>query len=278
MFVKNSSAVMRKVLMSRPTYLQAAPINEIAKKWAGTRLDVEKMENEHLAMIEAYKTNGVEVVLLEANSNRPNAVFARDFGGCIKEGYLLGRFKETIRYEERAAYENIMQELGIPKVAEVKEGVFEGGDFTFVDDQTIAIGMVARSNEKGIQEIREALAPRGYEVIGVPCDEKYLHLDLCFNLVDEHLAVVYSAGLPEDFLKLLKEKHIEIIDVPAADIFKHGCNLQAIGNKRVISLKQNVYVNEALAKKGLKITEVDITEILKAGGGPHCMTFPLLRY
>lgn len=278
MFVKNSSAIMRKVLMSRPTYLQAAPINEIAKKWADTRLDVEKMEKEHLAMMEAYKINGVEVVLLEANCNRPNAVFARDFGGCIKEGYLLGRFKESIRYEERVAYEEIMQTLGIPKVAEVKEGFFEGGDFTFIDDQTLAIGMVARSNEKGIGEIREALAPLGYEVLGVPCDEKYLHLDLCFNLVDEHLAVVYREGLPEDFLKLLKEKDIETIDVPSEDVFKHGCNLQAIGDKRVISLKQNAYVNEALAKKGMKITEVDITEILKAGGGPHCMTFPLLRY
>lgn len=277
MYVRNSSSVMKKVLMCRPTYLEAAPINEIAKKWSSKPLDKEKMEEEHRQMIAAYKKNGVEVVLLEADAERPNSVFSRDFGGCIREGYILGNFKEAIRFKERVAYEEKMAELGIPKVAEVKEGLFEGGDFTFLDDYTLAIGMVARSNDKGVEEIRKGVEPYGYKVIGVPCDEKYLHLDLCFNLVEDHLAVIYREGLPEDFLEILRKKDIETIDVPAESVFKHGCNLQSIGNKRVISLKQNTFVNEALARKGISITEVDITETLKAGGGPHCMTFPLSR-
>lgn len=277
MYVKNSSSVMKKVLMCRPTYLQAAPINEIAKKWSSKPLDRDKMEYEHQQMIKAYEKNGVEVELLEADATRPNSVFSRDFGGCIREGYILGRFKEPIRFKERMSYEEKMAQLGIPKVVEVKEGLFEGGDFTYLDDYTIAIGMVARSDQKGVEEIKDGLKPYGYEVIGVPCDPQYLHLDLCFNLVDEHLAVVYSEGLPKPFLELLRQKEIDTIEVPTESVFKHGCNLQAIGNKRVISLKQNTFVNEALDKKGFEITEVDITEILKAGGGPHCMTFPLKR-
>lgn len=28
---------------------------------------------------------------------------------------------------------------------------------------------------------------------------------------------------------------------------------------------------------GLKVIEVDLKEILKGGGGPHCMSFPLER-
>ena len=28
---------------------------------------------------------------------------------------------------------------------------------------------------------------------------------------------------------------------------------------------------------GLDVVEVDLCQILKAGGGPHCMTFPLKR-
>lgn len=277
MFVKNSSSVMKKVLMCRPTYLQAAPINVIAQKWAATGLDMQKMEKEHKAMVAAYEKNGVEVVMLDAAADRPNSVFARDFGGCIREGYILGNFKEPIRFKERQAYKEMMEQLEVPMVVEVKEGLFEGGDFTFLDDNTLAIGIVARSNMLGIQEIQAGLQPYGYHVIGVPCDEKYLHLDLCFNLVDEKLAVVYEPALPKDFLAVLKQKEIETLSVPAESVFKHGCNLQAIGNKAVISLKHNTFVNEQLAKRGFDITEVDITEILKAGGGPHCMTFPLLR-
>ena len=32
MFVKNGTGVLKKVLLSKPQYLKAAPINEIARK------------------------------------------------------------------------------------------------------------------------------------------------------------------------------------------------------------------------------------------------------
>ena len=33
MFVKNGTGVLKRVLLSKPEYLKAAKINEIAKKW-----------------------------------------------------------------------------------------------------------------------------------------------------------------------------------------------------------------------------------------------------
>lgn len=36
-------------------------------------------------------------------------------------------------------------------------------------------------------------------------------------------------------------------------------------------------VNEQMHAYGLKVIEVDLKEILKGGGGPHCMSFPLER-
>ena len=45
MFVKNGTGVLKRVLLSKPQYLKAAPINEIARKWA-PELDVEKMLRE----------------------------------------------------------------------------------------------------------------------------------------------------------------------------------------------------------------------------------------
>ena len=170
-----------------------------------------------------------------------------------------------------------MEELGIPMIGEVKEGLFEGGDFMFMNEHWVAVGMADRTNEAGLGEIKKILEPLGYEVTGVPLKKEYLHLDMCFNLVDDHLAVSYRQGLPEEFRELLTKRNIEIIDVPEEAIYLHGCNLQALGEHRVLSLKQNECVNEKLAAKGMEVIELDITEILKAGGGPHCMTFPLLR-
>ena len=277
MFVKNSSGVLKKVLMCRPTYLQAAPINEIAVQWSHTKLNRVIMENEYFALLKAYENNGVEVVSLDAGAKRPNAVFSRDFGCCLREGYVLGNFKEPIRFLEKEAYRRKMEEIGLPLIVEVKNGLFEGGDFSFLDDNTLAIGMIARTNTKGIEEIRNGISKYGYKIIPVPCDAAYLHLDLLFNLVDEKLALVYKKALPEDFLKILKQKGIETIDIPDERVFQLGCNVEALGNKKVISLKSNEYVNTQLDKHGINVIEVDITEIVKAGGGPHCMTFPLSR-
>ncbi len=277
MFVKDSCSVMKKVLMSRPDYLQAAPINEIARKWSAARLDAQKMKKEHDALVKAYEENGVEVELLRADRLRPNSVFSRDFGGCIREGYLLGRFREPIRFREREAYRRKMEQLGVPLVAECREGVFEGGDFTYLDDRTLAIGMAARTDKKGIEEIRAGISKLGYTVVPVPCEERCLHFDLCFSLAAEDLAVAFRQALPEGFLALLRRKGIETVDLPGDRVFHLGCNVQSIGDRRVISLKSNSYVNEQLDKRGVKVIEVDISEITKAGGGPHCMTFPLKR-
>lgn len=276
MFVKNGTGVLKRVLVSKPDYLKAAKINEIAKKW-DYELDIEKMRKEHEAFVQAYRDNGVKVEFLEADERRPNSVFARDFGGCVREGYILGNFKLPLRYQEHEDYEKRMKELGVPVIAEIKRGLFEGGDFMFLNENTIAIGMADRTNEDGVAEIKEQLEPLGYEVIPVPLKREYLHLDMCFNLVDDHLAVAYEEGMPKSFLERIREMEIELIRVPEEMIFAHGCNLQALGKKRVMSLKQNTAVNEQLRKKGMTVVELDITEILKAGGGPHCMTFPLLR-
>lgn len=277
MYVKDGTSRLKKVLVSRPQFLKPAPINEIAKKWKDTVMDVPTMLREHELFVGAYKKAGVEVEFLEPDEERPNSVFARDFGGCVKEGYIMGRFKLDMRYKEHIDYKKRMEELGIPMIGEVKEGLFEGGDFMFMNEHWVAVGMADRTNEAGFVEIKKILEPLGYEVTGVLLKKEYLHLDMCFNLVDDHLAVSYRQGLPEEFRELLAKRNIEIIDVPEEAIYLHGCNLQALGEHRVLSLKQNECVNEKLAAKGMEVIELDITEILKAGGGPHCMTFPLLR-
>jgi N-dimethylarginine dimethylaminohydrolase len=70
---------------------------------------------------------------------------------------------------------------------------------------------------------------------------------------------------------------IELITDDEPAIFRHGYNVQAIGRDEVISLAQNRGINEKMRKKGLTVHEVKLTELLKLGGGIHCMTFPLRR-
>ena len=47
MYVKDGTSRLKKVLVSRPQFLKPAPINEIAKKWKDTVMDVPTMLREH---------------------------------------------------------------------------------------------------------------------------------------------------------------------------------------------------------------------------------------
>ncbi len=278
-YVKSATGVLKKVLLCPPTYLALKPINKIAADWMdkGEVIDQVKAIGEHNELIEIYKNEGVEVEVLEAVENLTSMTFARDFGFNLKEGYVLGRFKEEIRRNESELYEKKLETLGVPIIAKCNEGVLEGGDFWQLDEKTLAIGKLQRSNEEGINNIRKQLEPYGYQIMEIESNEAYLHLDMIFNIVGEKVAVTYYDGLPRHFKDYLENAGYDLIKVEEEGVFKHFCNLQALGNKRVISLKQNIRVNNALRDRGFEVIELDCEEILKTGGGPHCMTFPLER-
>lgn len=278
-YVESATGVLKKVLLCPPTYLALKPINKIAADWMdkGEVIDQVKAIGEHNELIEIYKDHGVEVEILEATENLTSMTFARDFGFNLREGYVLGRFKEEIRRNESELYAKKLEEIGVPIIARCSAGVIEGGDFWQLDEKTLAIGKLQRSNEEGIENIRKQLEPYGYEIIEVESDEAYLHLDMIFNIVGEKTAVTYYDGLPDGFKAYLDRAGYDLIKVEEEGVFKHFCNLQALGNKRVISLKSNLIVNQELRDRGFEVIELDCEEILKTGGGPHCMTFPLER-
>lgn len=276
MFVKNSTGKLKQVLMSYPQYLSIEPINVISKHFKDHQLDKKKIDEEFNLLVQTYQNLGIEVFFLPPSETYPDSVFARDFGACLKDGYILGRFKHEYRKNERKAYEKKMQELNIPQLFKIHEGYFEGGDFFFLDDKTIVIGLLERTNQIGYQEIKKHFKNQ-YEVLFVESDPEFLHLDMCFNLIDDHLALICKEAFDISFLQELQKRNIELIEVSKKDIFRHGLNVQALGDKKVLALKKNHDINLQIKQKGYEVIELDITEILKCGGGIHCMTFPLKR-
>ena len=121
------------------------------------------------------------------------------------------------------------------------------------------------------------LEPLGYPLVGVQLASRNLHLDMAFNIVAPGVAVCATEQMPEFFLRMLEKRRFELIDVPSEGVFKHHCNIQCLGDERVLTFAGNTAVNEKLTSLGLTVITPELTQILKGGGGPHCMTFPLLR-
>lgn len=280
MFVNNSTGVLKKVMVCSPKYLQLQPVNEISKEWINkgeVDSNRETALKEFDEFVKAYEDNGVEVVQVDPHEDQPLMVFSRDFGACVGEGVIMGSFREPVRRGESEIYEAKLKEIDVPVISRVSSGSFEGGDFWFLDDYTLAIGVVDRTNWAGIKNLQDEMGKFGYNVVGVECPPENLHLDMCFNIVAEKVALAATEQLPYKFLRMLKKRGFTIIDVPSELVFKHGCNVQALGDGKVMVVKNNTTVNEKMKALGLELIEVDFVELLKAGGGPHCMTFPLVR-
>ena len=60
-------------------------------------------------------------------------------------------------------------------------------------------------------------------------------------------------------------------------MYKHGCNVQCIGNGKVVAIEKNKHINDKMRALGLDVIDVPLDQILHAGGGPHCLTQPIER-
>lgn len=278
-YVSNATNPLEKVIVCSPKYYVFNAINEITKSWMekGETEENDLMVKEWETMIQAYKDNGVEVVEVEANPEYEVMTFARDFGAMVKEGAIIGKFRHPARQVETELYEAKLKELGVPIVARCNAGCFEGGDFFMIDEHTLAFGLVDRTDRAGVDNLREQLMKFGYTVVGVPLAPEYLHLDMAFNIVADKVCIAATEVLPFWFINMLKRRDFTIIDVPKELIFKHGCNVQALGNNKVLGIKNNRTVNEDMRAVGLEVIELPLEQILKGGGGPHCMTYPIRR-
>ena len=189
----------------------------------------------------------------------------------------MGHFRHPVRQIEAQAYEAKLKEMGVPIVARVNAGCMEGGDFWMIDEHTLAWGMVDRTDEQGVASLRHQLEKFGYTVVGVPCPPDNLHLDMIFNIVAPQVALACIDQLPYNFLQMLKRRGFELIPVASEDMYKHGCNVQCIGNNKVIAIEKNKHINDKMRALGIEVIDVPLDQILHAGGGPHCLTQPIER-
>ena len=91
------------------------------------------------------------------------------------------------------------------------------------------------------------------------------------------LAVACTDVLDENFLAWLRDCGIRIVPVPYREAMRLGCNILALGGGRVVSARGSAVLNAALRAEGLEVLDPELSLFAAGGGGPHCLTCPLLR-
>lgn len=208
-----------------------------------------------------------------------DASIATDYGIVICNMGKSGRTHEP--RAEKEAYEMYQMKI----LGEIKSpGTIEGGDVAWLDEETLAVGLTYRTNKEGIQQLKDLLSPHSIKIIEVPLPHykgpsDVFHLMSILSPVGNNLAVVYSPLMPIVFRNELLQRGFEFVEVPDEEFESMGCNVLATAPRKCMMVKGNPKTKEALEKAGCEVMEYEGNEIsVKGGGGPTCLTRPILRF
>lgn len=264
---------LKKVIVCEPRYMKIDEIiNETQRHFAKDNINMKRAMKQHQLFVDTMKKNGVDVYKLPAMEKFPEQVFTRDIGFTIGETVFVSRMGSNIRDGEEKVLRNWLLEHQI-NLSLIEGDRIEGGD-VIVHGDTVYIGVSGRTSEETIQELQSQVPHMN--VVAVPFDPIYLHLDCVFNILSEKDALIYKPAFEEKDYQMLAST-FNVIEVENEEQFTLGTNVLSIGNKKVLSLPINEKVNRALRERGYEILEVDISEIIKSGGSFRCCSMPLYR-
>ncbi|RZA12031.1 MAG: dimethylargininase, partial [Lysobacteraceae bacterium] len=140
-------------------------------------------------------------------------------------------------------------------------GTLDGGDVLRIGKR-VFVGMSARSNQAGREQLDALLAPHGYSVEGVATRE-CLHLKSAVTQVADGTVLVNQAWLV-DATAFADYRCIEVD--PAEE---HAANAVLIGDK-VLYPDCFPRTLQRLRDAGIEVATVDVSELQKAEGAVTC--------
>ncbi|MGP4081064.1 dimethylarginine dimethylaminohydrolase family protein [Pseudalkalibacillus sp. R45] len=264
---------LKRVILCEPHYMTIREIiNETQKQFKDEGINIDLAVEQHNHFIKILRENGAEVILLPYHAKFPEQVFTRDIGFTLGQTVFISKMGSNVRKGEVGIIKQWLddEEMSYFNLSEEK---IEGGD-VLIDQDTIYVGLSYRTDQKAVNHLQSILTT--YKVMGIPFNEKYLHLDCVFNVVSPEVALIFPPALDKKELELFSSRY-ELIEVTKEEQFTLGTNVLSIGHKKIISLPINTEVNAQLKEKGFEVIEVDISEIIKSGGSFRCCTMPILR-
>jgi N-dimethylarginine dimethylaminohydrolase len=273
-------APLRRVLVRSPETVDLG-------RWRGygwlAEPDAAVAAKQHDALCEILREAGAEVLFATADAGGdPDAVYTCDPAIMSDRGALVLRPGKEVRRVESGAIEQDLRALDVPVALEMAEpATAEGGDTMWLDERTLLVGRSYRTNEAGIDALRDALP--GVDVLAFDLPylkgpDACLHLLSLLSPLDLDLVVAYVPLMPIRLLELLAERGVRIVEVPEEEFDSMGPNVLALAPRAALAVDGNPETRRRLQRAGVDVSTYDGSEIsLKGEGGPTCLTRSILR-
>lgn len=247
--------------------------------------DFEKAVAEYTQFEDIIKSTGAKICYLGQDERvTMDSIYCRDAAIATDFGMIICNMGKAARTNEPQAEKVAFERTGIPILGEIQApATVEGGDVVWLDENTLAVGHTYRTNEQGINQLKTLLVPHGIEVLVASLPHyrgasDVFHLMSILSPVDTDLAVVYSPLMPIAFRNELLRRNYKLVEVPDSEFDTMGCNVLALAPRKCLMVKGNPITKARLEQAGCEVLEYEGSEIsVKGGGGPTCLTRPLVR-
>jgi len=240
-------------------------IPESAACSAKNKPDYSTAVKQYEEYISFLKKAGLEVKELPAEEEYPDSSFVEDPAVVTGKIAVITRLGAPKRQGEEESIKEVLMD-NFNQVEKIQPpGTLEGGDVLLVED-TYYVGLSARTNYAGAEQLKEIMEPHGYEVIivGVPPDILHLKTGLTY-LGDNRLLMI------PDYKDYREFADYEKIVVPSSEEYASN------------SLRVNDYVltpsgypeTKKMLERYYQVLEVEFSEFLKIEGGVTCLS---IRY
>jgi dimethylargininase len=229
-------------------------------------IDLERAEHQHAAYVRLLRDLGLEVVEIPADPDFPDCCFVEDVAVVLDEAAILTLPGAASRRGETPA---VSEALGrFRRVVRIEApATLEGGDVLAVG-RTLFVGLSARTNRAGIEQLRALVEPLGYRVLAVPvlgC----LHLKSAVTaLDDEH--VLANPG----WIDLGPLTGLEIVPVDSRE--PGAANVLRV-RETIVSHPGFPRTLDLLRERGYSVRPLDVSEFIKAEAALTCKSLLFRR-
>lgn len=236
-------------------------------------------------------------------------------GVSIHHMYTRVRNRETLLVDHVFRHHPIYTDPAIPRWYHREDfHSLEGGDILVLSEDTVMIGISQRTHPGGIEHVAKRLlnGSSGFTrviAIRIPKIRAFMHLDTVLTQVDRDAFTIHPEIEPQLMLieltkngndelqlreceedlshvlaKVLRQDRIRLIPCAGGhpihaprEQWNDGSNTLCIRPGECVVYQRNTYTNDLLDKNGIKLYEIESSELSRGRGGPRCMSMPLVR-
>jgi dimethylargininase len=230
-----------------------------------TAVDVGLARRQWQDYVDALTAAGWDCVEVPPIDDCPDGVFVEDTMVVFGDLAVIACPGAEVRRQEVDAAQETVAAQGYRTVPIVAPGTLDGGDVLKVGD-TVYVGRSGRTNDAGIEQLRDALAPLGGRVVAVPVT-RVLHLKSAITALPDGTLAGYPALVddPGSFDAFLP------VPEPA------GAHVVLLGDDRLLMAASAPATADLFAGLGYRPVQVDISEFERLEGSVSCLSVRLCR-